>query len=113
MEETYVFSQSSHLHRNSRVIYFRIYDRKLKSIPPRQSEGFRYRVETLIGITGARMAKYRDSWSTVWWAPFKIVWRPHLLAILLFEVGVRTNIVMVHADLMRRLCCLASALVLT
>ena len=64
----------------------RLYDRKLKPLPPRQSSGLKYRIETLVGITGVRMAKYRDSWSTVWWAPFKIIWRPHLLSVLVFEV---------------------------
>jgi len=62
-----------------------LYDRKLNPIPPRTSTGLRYRIETLIGITGARMAKYRQSWAAVVYAPFSIVWRPHLLAILVFE----------------------------
>lgn len=63
-----------------------MYDRTLKPIPPRLSTGFRYRFETLIGITGVRMAKYRSSWSTIVFATVGIVWRPHLLAILIFEV---------------------------
>ncbi|EIM90062.1 MFS general substrate transporter [Stereum hirsutum FP-91666 SS1] len=62
-----------------------MYDRTLKPIPPRLSTGFRYRFETLIGTTGARMAKYRSSWSTIIFATVGIVWRPHLLAILIFE----------------------------
>ncbi|KAL5492566.1 hypothetical protein ACEPAI_4013 [Sanghuangporus weigelae] len=61
-----------------------LYDRHLKSQPPRSS-GLRYRVETLIGITGARMAKYRQSWSSSILAPLQIIWHPHLFLILLFE----------------------------
>ncbi|EJD08563.1 MFS general substrate transporter [Fomitiporia mediterranea MF3/22] len=65
-----------------------LYDRQLKSPPPRRSTGLRYRVETLIGITGARMAKYRQTWSSAIIAPASIAWRPHLFLILLFEAMV-------------------------
>ncbi|THH09577.1 hypothetical protein EW145_g1920 [Phellinidium pouzarii] len=65
-----------------------LYDRNLKDLPPRQTSGLRYRVETLVGITGVRMSKYRDSWKNAVFAPFKIIWRPHLLSILLFEAMV-------------------------
>ncbi|KAI0039708.1 MFS general substrate transporter, partial [Auriscalpium vulgare] len=40
-----------------------MYDRKVKPIPPRPSHGLRYRVETLLGVTGAKMAKHRATWS--------------------------------------------------
>jgi hypothetical protein len=63
-----------------------MYDRTLKPIPQRPSTGMRYRIESLIGITGAKMAKYRASWYEVIMSPFNIVWRPHLLSILVFEV---------------------------
>ncbi|KAI4525056.1 MFS general substrate transporter [Schizophyllum commune Loenen D] len=62
-----------------------LYDRGLKPVPPRPTTGLRYRVETLLGITGVKMAKYRDSWLDVFYAPFNLVWRPHLLPLLLFE----------------------------
>ena len=32
------------------------------------------------------MARYRQSWKEVVLAPLNVVWRPHLLSILLFEV---------------------------
>ena len=64
-----------------------LYDRGLKPVPPRPTTGLRYRVETLLGITGVKMAKYRDSWLDVFCAPFNLVWRPHLLPLLLFEVS--------------------------
>ena len=63
-----------------------MYDRTLKPIPPRPSTGMRYRIESLIGITGAKMAKYRSSWYEVILSPFNVVWRPHLLGVLIFEV---------------------------
>ncbi|KAI0646132.1 MFS general substrate transporter [Trametes meyenii] len=67
-----------------------MFDRKLanpRPIPPPQSR-LRARVETLVGITGARMAKYRDSWSKSVFACLNVVWRPHLFAILVFEAMV-------------------------
>ncbi|EJD08564.1 MFS general substrate transporter [Fomitiporia mediterranea MF3/22] len=65
-----------------------LYDRHIKGLPPRRSKGLRYRVETLIGITGARLIKFRQSWTSSILAPLTIVWRPHLLLILLFEAMV-------------------------
>ncbi|KAH8110296.1 MFS general substrate transporter [Phellopilus nigrolimitatus] len=62
-----------------------LYDRHLKTIPPRQSSGLRYRIETLLGLTGWRLSKFREPWKDSILAPFKIIWRPHLLAILFFE----------------------------
>ena len=66
-----------------------MYDRKLadpKPIP-RPKSALRYRIETLIGITGVRMAKYRATWTEVVLSWFNLIWRPHLLGILLFEVS--------------------------
>lgn len=63
-----------------------MYDRTVKPIPPRPSTGMRYRIESLIGITGAKMAKYRPSWGEIILSPLNIVWRPHLLGALVFEV---------------------------
>ena len=65
-----------------------MYDRKLANpkLIARPSSALRYRVETLVGITGARMAKYRSTWSDVVSVWFRLVWRPHLLGVLLFEV---------------------------
>jgi len=62
-----------------------MYDRTIKPIPQRLSTGIRYRIESLIGITGANMAKYRSSWYEVILSPFNLIWRPHLLAALIFE----------------------------
>jgi len=63
-----------------------MYERGVKNIPPRARSGLRYRIETLVGKTGVEMAKYRATWSEAVSAPFRLVWRPHLLSILIFEV---------------------------
>ena len=65
-----------------------MYDRHLESQPLSRSPTLQYRLESLFGITGARMAKYRQSWRNIILAPLNIVWRPHLLAILIFEAMV-------------------------
>ncbi|KAI9058027.1 MFS general substrate transporter [Trametes sanguinea] len=67
-----------------------MFDRKLPNPRPipRPESRLRYRIETLIGITGWRMAQYRDSWSKAIFACVNVVWRPHLFAILLFEAMV-------------------------
>ncbi|KAJ3498844.1 hypothetical protein NLJ89_g10169 [Agrocybe chaxingu] len=65
-----------------------IYDRTVKPIPEPATTGLRYRIETLIGITGVRMQKYRMSWTESVWSPINLVWRPHLFMVLLFEAMV-------------------------
>ncbi len=62
-----------------------MYDRTVKPIPEPHTTGFRYRIETLVGITGTKMARYRVSWTESILSPINVVWRPHLLGILLFE----------------------------
>ena len=64
----------------------RLYDRTLKPIPELPSTGLRYRIETLVGKTGIKMAKYRSSWYEAIMSPFEVVWRPHFLGALIFEV---------------------------
>ena len=64
-----------------------MYDRGIKGIPSPPSGGLRYRIETLVGITGFKKAKYRATWQEAITAPFKLCWRPHLLGILVFEVN--------------------------
>jgi len=80
-----------------------MYDRTVKPIPPRPTTGRRYRIETLVGITGVKMAKYRTPWTKAIFDPLNIVWRPHLLALLIYEgiffgfsIGINvTNVVFV------------------
>ena len=70
---------------------YSMYDRTVKPIPQRPTIGLRYRVETLLGFTGLKMAKYRSSWWDVFWCPFNVAWRPQLLGILIFEVSSPTS----------------------
>lgn len=62
-----------------------LYDRTCKPIPRRPTESLRYRVETLLGFTGVKMQNHRPGWMTHVMAPLRLVWRPHLLALLIFE----------------------------
>lgn len=56
-----------------------VYDRQLRPIPPRPTQGLRYRVETLLGVTGWKLRKYR---TPIWQAAIDLVnvlWRPQFL----------------------------------
>jgi hypothetical protein len=64
----------------------RMYDRGVGFPPQRETDDPRYRIETLVGITGMKMAKYRSTWREAVFAPFKLFWRPHLLSVMIFEV---------------------------
>lgn len=66
----------------------RLYDRALKNPKPlkRPKSTLRYKFETLLGVAGARMAKYRYSWKQISLIWFDMVWRPHIFGILFFEV---------------------------
>ena len=63
----------------------RYYDRK-RVDRPRPVKNLKYRFETLIGITGLRNAQYSPSWKEIIISPFNVLWRPHLLLVLVFEV---------------------------
>lgn len=65
----------------------RMYDRAVKPIPVRPAPSLRYRAETLLGITGMRMAKHRLSLTSAFLEPIKVVWRPQILGILIFEAA--------------------------
>ncbi|KAJ3516042.1 hypothetical protein NLJ89_g1381 [Agrocybe chaxingu] len=63
-----------------------LYDRTVQPIPEPEDPSFRVRVRTLIGVTGWKMQKYRISWKESVLSPFKLIWRPHLLMLLIYEV---------------------------
>lgn len=91
VEETY--DEFALIMNDIRSLFLRMYDRRLKhqpSPPPRSltKQYLRYRIESLVGVTGVRMAKHRQPWLNIIFAPLMIVWRPHLLAILVFEAMV-------------------------
>ncbi|KAJ7885113.1 MFS general substrate transporter [Mycena olivaceomarginata] len=62
-----------------------MYDRTVRPIPERPTTGLRYRIESLVGLTGLKMQKYRISWTEAIISPLNVVWRPHILSILVFE----------------------------
>ncbi|GAA5826175.1 hypothetical protein JCM11251_007194 [Rhodosporidiobolus azoricus] len=64
-----------------------MYDRDVVPFPQRPTTGLRYRIETLIGITGVKMVKYRCTWWQSISSVFDLVWRPHMLLMLIY-VGV-------------------------
>ena len=44
------------------------------------------RIKSLIGITGFQSARKEPTWKEVCSAPLRVVWRPHLFLLLIFEV---------------------------
>ncbi|KAI0938838.1 hypothetical protein AcW1_001528 [Taiwanofungus camphoratus] len=64
-----------------------MYDRTLPNPRPiaRPPSRLRYRIESLIGVTGWRMARFRPPWRAVVLACASLAWRPHILSILIFE----------------------------
>lgn len=68
--------------------YYRMYDRTLNPIPIPETTGLRNHIETLVGIAGWKMAKYRPPWKQIVLDPIRMVWRPHVLPVLIFEAAV-------------------------
>lgn len=79
------------------------YDRHLHPVPQRPTGGLRYRIETLIGITGMKMAKYRPSWFICAAEMFIVLIKPavllpliYILVVFGFGIGINvTNAVLV------------------
>ncbi|KAF9564530.1 MFS general substrate transporter [Agrocybe pediades] len=73
------------------IIFFldeSMYIRKSKGMPAPvapKTNAFVQRSKDIIGITGVRTAKADPPWREILLAPLKIVWRPHLFLILVFE----------------------------
>ncbi|PCH45123.1 MFS general substrate transporter [Wolfiporia cocos MD-104 SS10] len=64
-----------------------MYDRALPNPKPipRPTSRILYRIQTLVGVTGWHMSRYRASWRSVAFACINLVWRPHIFSILVFE----------------------------
>ena len=58
----------------------------LDPVPARPTTGLRYRIETLLGITGIKMMKYRSTIFQGIKALLNVLWRPNVLP-MLFYVG--------------------------
>ncbi|CAE6430140.1 unnamed protein product [Rhizoctonia solani] len=61
-----------------------MYDRKYFPAPAPPTKGLRYRFETLVGITGVKMYKYRVPISTAMWRPFGTLLNPRILLACVF-----------------------------
>ncbi|KAJ8073496.1 hypothetical protein PM082_011772 [Marasmius tenuissimus] len=59
-------------------------DRRTNSNIPPPGTGLRYRLETLVGITALRLAKYRASWKKAILPTFNLMWRPHMFGMMIF-----------------------------
>ena len=65
-----------------------MYDRGVKNLFCPPTDRLYYRIETPVGITGSKLAKYRTPWVEAIAAPLKLFWRPHLLGVLVFKVTI-------------------------
>jgi hypothetical protein len=64
-----------------------MFDRYVSPIPKRPTTGLRYRIETLLGITGIKMARYRPTIFTAVRDMLDVFWRPQALLVCAF-VGI-------------------------
>lgn len=61
-----------------------MYDRKYYPAPTQPTRGLRRRIETLVGITGVKMYKYRVPILTAMWRPLETLLDPRILLASLF-----------------------------
>ncbi|KAG8695301.1 hypothetical protein FRC08_007910 [Ceratobasidium sp. 394] len=61
-----------------------MYDRKYYPAPTPPERGLRYRIETLVEITGAKMYKYRVPFRTALWRPIETLLDPRILLASIF-----------------------------
>ena len=71
-------------------MYFR-HEGKVVSV---KRTGLRNRIESLIGITGFQSARKDPTWAEVCIAPLRVVWRPQLFLILIFEVRLHEKLLL-------------------
>ncbi|KAJ6595498.1 MFS general substrate transporter [Mycena vulgaris] len=79
-----------------------MFDRTLYPLPAPHPPGLRYRLETLLGATGRKMAvtARRPGWRACVLGPLRVVWRPHALLIMVFggvEFGLSIGITVTNA----------------
>ncbi|KAJ7069116.1 MFS general substrate transporter [Mycena amicta] len=77
-----------------------MYDRTIHPVPPRPTAGLRYRIETLLGLTGFKMSSYRPPWRECIVSPLRVLWRPQALLIMLYggvEFGLSIGITITNA----------------
>ena len=64
----------------------RLYFRHEGQVVSERQSGLWNRIKSLIGITGFRSARTEPTWKEVCIAPLRVVWRPQIFFILIFEV---------------------------
>jgi len=77
-----------------------MYDRSIRPIPKRPTTGLRYRIESLIGITGWKMRKYRIPLFQSALRPFQVLFKPQMFLSALWmgvafgwSIGINTTLV--------------------
>ena len=64
----------------------RLYFRSEGQVASSKQTGLWDRVKLLIGITGIQSARKEPTWKEVCIAPLRVVWRPQLFFLLIFQV---------------------------
>ena len=64
----------------------RLYFRREGQVVSVKQTGLWNRIKSLIGITGFQSARKEPTWKEVCIAPLRVVWRPQLFFLLIFEV---------------------------
>ena len=67
-------------------IYPRLYFRCEGQVVSRKQTGLWNHINSLIGVTGFQSARKEPTWKEVCIAPLRVVWRPQLFFLLIFEV---------------------------
>jgi len=62
-----------------------LYDRGNPKILDHISKKSSSRIKDLLGLSGAHLAKYRTPWRDLLMCPIQLIWRPHLLSMLVYE----------------------------
>ena len=64
----------------------RLYFRREGQVVSDKQTGLRSRIKSLSGVTGFESARKEPTWKEVCIAPLRVVWRPQLFFLLIFEV---------------------------
>lgn len=64
----------------------RLYFRREGQVVSEKQSGLWSRIKSLTGITGFQSARKEPTWKEVCIAPLRVIWRPQLFSILIFEV---------------------------
>ncbi|KAF7310193.1 Efflux pump rdc3 [Mycena indigotica] len=77
-----------------------MYDRRAHHPVSKTSSKLRYRIESLLGVTGMKLARHRPSWGECVISPLRVVWRPQALLVMLYggiEFGLSIGMTITNA----------------